>query len=355
MTKSAVLCCLILSLAASLHAAQLKSPGRSSGQSSNGLRFEQDFSRDEEWALFKRAYQKVYASREIEEMRKLVFFKNLAAIELHNYKAANGQKSFTLGINKYSDLDHAEFVETMNGYKGRNAMVSRSLYVSPEEPIDLPDNVDWTTKGYVTPVKDQGQCGGCWSFSTTGAVEGQLFGKTSKLVSLSEQNLIDCSTTWGNEGCNGGLMDNAFQYIKDNGGIDTEDSYPFTAQNESCQYDESSSGGTITGFQDLPSGDEARLQEVVATIGPVAVAIDASQPSFQQYSDGIYNETACSSSQLDHAVLVVGYGTQQSTNIDFWLVKNSWGLSWGQQGYIMMARNSKNQCGIATSASYPLV
>jgi len=174
-------------------------------------------------------------------------------------------------------------------------------------------------------------------------------------VSLSEQNIIDCSYTWGNQGCNGGLMDDSFQYIQDNGGIDTEDDYPFTGQNQSCQYDSTASGGVNTGFVDVPSGDESRLQEVVATIGPVSVAIDASQPSFQSYSSGIYNETECSSTQLDHAVLVVGYGTTSDTNTDFWLVKNSWGTSWGINGYIRMARNSNNQCGIATSASYPLV
>jgi cathepsin L len=349
----AVLVCLILSLhAAGLQAAQLQRDG----QGSNALRFTQDdIERDEEWALYKRAYHKVYESAEIEELRKLIFFKNLAGVVLHNYQAKLGEKSFTLGINKYSDMDHEEFVRTMNGYKGGNLESKGSTYMSPEQPIVLPVNVDWSTKGYVTPVKDQGQCGGCYSFSTTGAMEGQLFRKTGKLVSLSEQNILDCSGTWGNEACNGGLMDDSFQYIQDNGGIDTEDSYPYTAANGTCQYDSTQSGGTNTGHVDCPSGDESRLQEIVATIGPISVAIDASQPSFQSYSSGIYNETACSSSNLDHAVLVVGYGTTSDTNQDFWLVKNSWGVSWGIKGYIRMARNSKNQCGIATSASYPLV
>jgi len=149
-------------------------------------------------------------------------------------------------------------------------------------------------------------------------------------------------------------MDQAFQYIKANQGIDTEDSYKYTAQDGKCKFTKENVGATCTGFTDLPSGDEDALTAAIATIGPISVAIDASQDSFQFYSSGIYSDENCSSEELDHGVTAVGYGTQGQGQ-DFFIVKNSWGTSWGDQGYIMMARNQDNMCGIATMASYPLV
>lgn len=289
-----------------------------------------------------------------------IFMENSHKIAKHNKLYAMGLVSYKLGVNKYADMLHQEFVEAVNGFnKTKNGSLKS---VETEEPVTfiapanvkLPDEVDWRKQGAVTPVKDQGHCGSCWSFSATGALEGQHFRKSNKLVSLSEQNLVDCSRKYGNNGCNGGLMDKAFTYIKDNGGIDTEKSYPYRAEDEKCHYSPQSKGATDRGYVDIDTGDEDKLKAAVATVGPVSVAIDASHETFQMYSEGVYYDPQCSSEQLDHGVLVVGYGTDENGQ-DYWLVKNSWGASWGLQGYIKMARNRDNHCGIATSASYPLV
>lgn len=309
----------------------------------------------EEWEEFKTRFAKSYTDKSEENFRLKVFMENKHRIAKHNQRAANGLKSYTLEMNQFGDLLHHEFISIMNGYKKsyKTDSLNGSAYLSPAH-VAIPDSVDWRKEGYVTPIKNQGQCGSCWAFSTTGSLEGQHFRATGKLVSLSEQNLVDCSKKFGNNGCEGGLMDNAFQYVRENHGIDTENSYPYEGIDDKCRFKPKNIGATDTGFVDIPSGSETKLQEAVATIGPVSVAIDASHESFQLYSQGVYDEPDCSTEELDHGVLVVGYGTTAEGQ-DYWIVKNSWGTQWGDEGYIKMSRNKKNQCGIATSASYPLV
>jgi len=305
------------------------------------------------WESFKATHGKTYGSAVEEAYRAKVFKENAIRIAKHNDLYAAGETTFKVGYNQYADMHTHEVTEKMNGF--RMEMKKPSLYVHEASNDSWPwsKKVDWRSKGYVTPVKDQGQCGSCWSFSATGSLEGQLFKKTGQLVSFSEQNLVDCSWDYGNEGCDGGLMDSAFQYIKDNGGLDTEESYPYTAEDGSCAYKAENSGGVNTGYTDVKAS-ENDLRDAVEKVGPVSVAIDASNWSFQMYSSGIYYESACSSTSLDHGVLAVGYGSDWP-NKEFWIVKNSWGASWGEEGYIKMARNKKNNCGIATMASYPTV
>jgi len=309
-----------------------------------------------DWQNFKKIHSKSYKNIAEETHRFNIWKSNEDLIKSHNADAEKGIKSFWLKMNKFGDLTPKEFASIYNGFNATlKASVSKPTNVFEYKPsLQVPDKIDWRTQGYVTDIKDQGQCGSCWAFSSTGSLEGQHFAKSGKLVSLSEQNLVDCSTSQGNQGCNGGLMDQAFTYIKVNNGIDTEDSYPYTAEDGSCAFNAANVGATDSGFTDIKTKDEDALKQAVGTVGPVSVAIDASHASFQLYSHGIYHETFCSQTRLDHGVLAVGYDSEGSGK-DFWIVKNSWGPGWGNKGFIQMSRNRDNNCGIATSASYPVV
>jgi len=306
-----------------------------------------------EWEAFKTTYGKTYSDVAEELHRMEIFLQNLERIAEHNIRYRNGEVTYTLGMNRFGDLTHPEFVARFNGYKSNGlAKKAGKTFMKPAN-FQAPASMDWRTEGYVTPVKDQGQCGSCWSFSSTGSLEGQHFRKTGQLVSLSEQNLVDCSTE--NLGCNGGDMQLAYDYIKANHGIDTEASYPYEARDRTCRFKAANVGATITGYEVLRSGDEAALVDALASVGPIAIAIDASHMSFQFYDSGVYVEKNCGNGDydLDHAVLAVGYGSENGA--DYFLVKNSWGTSWGQKGYIKMARNRNNQCGVATECVYPTV
>lgn len=309
---------------------------------------------DGHWELFKATYNKKYDSQ-YEYVRRIIWESNLKYIEHHNFEHDLGKHTYSLGMNEFGDLTFEEFRTRYLSFRAplRNVNKTRdSTFMKPLSVSAIPDTVDWRTKGYVTPVKNQGQCGSCWSFSATGSLEGQYFRKNNKLVSFSEQQLVDCSRSFGNMGCNGGLMDQAFAYIAQYG-IERESDYPYTARDGSCKYDASKVVTKDTGAQDIPTGDESALKQAVATVGPISVAIDAGHLSFQFYRRGIYNEPSCSSTRLDHGVLAVGYGLDNGA--EYWLVKNSWGTTWGDAGYIKMSRDRDNQCGIATQASYPLM
>jgi len=271
----------------------------------------------------------------------------LKKINDFNNLHSDGEK---LAPNALADLTDEEYKQLL-GYKDNRLNMTRW---QPNEPVnieDIPDSVDWRTKGAVTDVKNQGSCGSCWSFSATGSMEGRNQIKTGNLVSLSEQQLVDCSKSEGNMGCNGGLMDYAFKYAEGTA-METEDQYPYTGRAGTCNT--SKKGDiTVTNFTDVAQKSPSALASALAD-GPVSVAIDASSFRFQLYHSGIM-KSHCGTS-LDHGVLAVGYGTEKG--VDYWIVKNSWGERWGEKGYFRMIRemdkeNDAGHCGIQLSASYP--
>jgi len=305
--------------------------------------------KDTQWEQFKAKYMKDYEPEE-ESTRKTIWTNNHAFIKRHNEAYEAGNETYAVGENEYTDLTNMEFASMLTSMQGFKSRAANEMFVPQHS--DVRSEVDWRNDGYVTPVKNQGQCGSCWAFSTTGSLEGQWFKKTGELISFSEQNLLDCSSSYGNMGCNGGLMDPSFHYIKDHG-IATEEAYPYKAHKGSCHYDESMSAASVTGWKDIRRGSEEDLKAAVSEVGPISVAIDASHAGFQMYKHGVYHSIFCSHNRLNHAVLAVGYGEENGAK--YWLVKNSWGKSWGNHGYINMSRDRNNNCGIATSASYPLV
>lgn len=293
----------------------------------------------------------MYEDAETELHRYNVWKANSVMIDEHNKDA--DKYGYTLEVNPYTDLTAEEFAAVYNGYKMAPLTNSTRGSFKASRNFVAADTKDWRDDGAVTPVKNQGQCGSCWSFSATGSLEGQHFLNTKELVSLSEQNLMDCSTAEGDHGCKGGLMDDAFKYIIKNGGIDTEESYPYQAHDERCRFKEADVGATMTSYQDIARGDVDALMQAIDQIGPISVAMDASRPAFHAYKNGVYSDRTCSSTKLDHGVLAVGYGTYEGT--PYFLVKNSWGTAWGKEGYFMIERSEANMCGLATQASYPIV
>jgi C1A family cysteine protease len=289
---------------------------------------------------FVKTYNKQYPTEEVFD-RYNTFKANLELINAHN----NGSSGWKMGVNQFADLSPAEFKNYL-GLKPRDNSYMRSKNVAPFTTVAAPNDVDWVVKGAVTPVKDQAQCGSCWSFSTTGSVEGAVQVKTGRLTSLSEQQLVDCAGSAGNQGCNGGLMDDAFGWIISHRGIGSEASYPYTARDGTCR--DVPSVSTISAFKDVQQGSEEALMSALNT-QPVSIAIEADQSSFQYYKSGVF--TGPCGQQLDHGVLLVGSGTDGGQ--DYWKVKNSWGASWGDAGYIRMIRG-KNMCGLSNMASYPV-
>eukprot|EP01132_Coremiostelium_polycephalum_P001273 gene1273-1603_t len=309
---------------------------------------------------FQTKYNKVYSSEEYAE-RFANFKLNLGRINSLNQKAHKLKSSARFGVNEFADLTAAEFRKFyLNAVPAVKPTGVPELTLSEDIVDATPAAVDWRTKGAVTPVKNQGQCGSCWSFSTTGNVEGQWFLAGHGLVGLSEQNLVDCDHECMeydgqqscDDGCAGGLQPNAYTYIIKNGGIDTESSYPYLAVDNKCSFKPQNIGAKISNFT-MVSSNETQMAAVLSVNGPLAIAADAEE--WQFYEGGVF-DFPCGKT-LDHGILIVGYGVENtifSKNKAYWIVKNSWGPTWGEQGYLKIERGT-NKCGLANFVSTSIV
>jgi cathepsin L len=317
-------------------------------------RFASDSQYHEWFKAFQLEYSKHYDSEAEATLRFDIFRENVAMILAHQ---SNPNRTFEMTVNRFADLSADEFRER-NGYRHvvRPYLTSKNTHIFDFMTMaSLPTAINWTAQGKVTPVKNQEQCGSCWSFSTTGSVEAAyaIENNASTLISLSEQELVDCSQAEGNAGCEGGLMDQAFEFIISNKGLCTEQAYPYTASDGSCAETSCKSAVTIAAYSDVAQNNEPQLQAAVAQ-QPVSVAVDASAGFWQFYSGGVAPASQCGT-QLDHGVLATGYG--ELSGKPYWIVKNSWGTDWGVGGYILLERGttsgSPGTCGIAMKASYP--
>jgi C1A family cysteine protease len=316
----------------------------SSGPSSgNFLMSNEMTTEDYAFIQFVSDYRRSYGTKEEFEFRKNIFVQ-----KIQEHERINAENSkFTVGVNKFADWTEAEYKRIL-GFKAST--------IPHEENVKMLDenltasSVNWVNAGAVTPVKDQGSCGSCWSFSTTGAMEGQHQISTGKLLSLSEEQFVQCSTL--NAGCNGGSFDLAWLYAESHP-VELESSYPYTSGNGvtgSCSYNKANGVVDVTSYSNVKADNVSQMKAAV-TSHPVSVAIEADKAVFQAYTSGVLDSTKCGTS-LDHAVLVVGYGTESGE--DYWLVKNSWGASWGENGYLKIAIvDGEGICGIQMQPAYP--
>jgi C1A family cysteine protease len=310
----------------------------------------------DEWkqfSNFQERFSKRYENLEELESRFQTFRSNLKNIIIHNL---DYRQNFTMGVNQFTDLTAEEFkAKYVGGLKTEVGSYGCKSFSS--DAAGSPASIDWRTNGAVTSVKDQGQCGSCWTFSATGAVEGAWAVSKGQLIDLSEEQLVECATgmQYGSHGCSGGQMEGAFKYVIEHGQCALS-AYPYTSgngQSGSCQSCQPVAH--VSSCSDVKPNDQISLKAAVAQ-QPVAIAISADTKLFQSYSSGVITSSSCYTS-LDHGVLIVGYGTENG--IDYWNVKNSWGISWGDKGYVKIARsdstNDAGICGISMDPSFPSV
>ncbi|EDW79732.2 uncharacterized protein Dwil_GK17860 [Drosophila willistoni] len=307
---------------------------------------------------------KVYSDAE-RLYRESIFGAKKALIDLTNKNADIGVGGYRLTLNTLADMTNKE-ISTLLGSKvstGGEKFVSDHInfVTAPNQHItdNLPESFDWREKGGVTPAGFQGVgCGSCWSFATTGALEGHLYRRTGVLVSLSQQDLVDCADDYGNMGCDGGFQEYGFEYIRDHG-VTLAKKYPYTQTEMTCKQNQTAgippreSIVKIRDYATITPGDEEKMKEVIATLGPLACSMNADTISFSQYHGGIYEDDECNQGEVNHSITVVGYGTENGR--DYWIIKNSYSQNWGEGGFMRLPRNAGDYCGIASECSYPIL
>jgi len=293
-----------------------------------------------DYAAFKAKWNKSYTADE-NDVHMAAYLKNVEFINNHNAEYDQGKHTFWCGVNEWSDMTDAE-------YEARNNYVMEPIPgpVRNGDPATAPDAVDWRQQGAVNGVKNQGQCGSCWAFSAVCALEGQWAIHQGSLPDCAEQQLVSCDPS--SHGCSGGWPSKSYNYIAGQGsrGIVSQSAYPYTASDSSCNVPSSPAAATCSGPRSV-GASEGALQEAVGNVGPISICLCASSSAFGQYSGGIFDDPSCGTS-INHAVACVGYDTNQN----YWIVRNSWGTSWGESGYIRMVKG-KNMCGMLSNSCYP--
>lgn len=296
-------------------------------------------------------HAKSYEAIDTLTQRFQVWTTSLAQVDTHNAR----EVGYTLGMTEFADMTPEEFSDTylMSTTGAQDCSATKGNHELAAK--DLPLSVDWRTKNVVSPVKSQGKCGSCWTFSSTGALEAHHAIVAGKKIILSEQQLVDCAQNFNNHGCEGGLPSQAFEYILYNGGLDTEIAYPYKAKDEACEYKVGGVGVKVEGVHNITRDSEAELQDAIAFSGPVSIAYEVAA-DFRLYNGGVYDSKVCHSDpqHVNHAVLAVGYVLPAGDKKGYYIVKNSWGAAWGLDGYFHIV-TGKNMCGLATCASYPKV
>jgi cathepsin F len=302
----------------------------------------------EEYQKFLIKYNKSYSTVEEFKERFEIFKQNFEKVHMHNGMLAKHQNEATyeLGVNEFFDLTPKEFAKSHLNLEISHMQRIKSLSNSVAADYkngDAPANWDWREQGKVSPVRNQGMCGSCWSFSAIGNIESAYAIKSGNVVQFSEQQLVDCDTV--DQGCNGGLMEDAFKYLETSG-VMTESAYGYKGKKGSCSFDSKKVAAKVTGYKYASSQDEEQIKQFLYENGPLAIAINATP--LQTYLWGIFNpwfEFICNPKELNHGVLLVGYGVEKNT--PYWIIKNSWGSGWGEKGYFRLIAG-KGACGVNT-------
>ncbi|XP_017853478.1 cathepsin L1 [Drosophila busckii] len=300
---------------------------------------------------FKKINNKIY-TRAYDELRGYkAYEENTKFISEHNKYYEKGESTYRLAANTMSDMNTDSYLK---GYlrlirsQANSSIDNIADIVGSTLMNNIPESFDWRKKGFTTSVQNQQSCGSCYAFSIAESIEGQIFKRTGRILDLSVQQIVDCSISYGNQGCTGGSLRNTLKYLQATGGLMRSDDYKYTSKKGKCQFVRDLSVVNVTSWAILPVNDESSIQAAVAHIGPVAVSINATPKTFQLYSDGVYNDISCLSTSVNHAMLVIGFDK------DFWILKNWWGERWGESGYMRM-RKGINLCGIANYAAYAIV